>query len=385
MRSAASYAFDSLEQDLGSNWPAYAASKFGVPGEFELSSSHLFAVVRLLELALRLDVLREHSGLGKVRRTLKRSPSREELQHITIALEVGALGLMKGLDVELEVKTAPGRPPVDVKLCRGATRLIVEIRSVFRDENSIAASKHADELTEAIFRLRVSHGVAIGGQVWRVLDPETVSNIADELDWRARFVRQGGLSPPLQLPGIDLRVVASGNPEDESISIAIPMEDQWGRLKDRVDQKASRAFESGAQWLRFDSLDFLWQLGPLRGLTLAQRLGEVSRRARQWLTRFPHIHGLVLSDGAWMVSVTTEDSTYADGGACFGIHRRLDRIRARETLIVTLDQEAVAEADMWSDLYDSENRWLEWALAQHGLTLPDELITAPTSQGDPLG
>lgn len=379
MRVAGAFAFDSLERDLGRNWPDYAASKFGIPGEFGLSSSHLFAVVRLIELALRLDALRSHSGLGKVRKILKRSPSREELQHITIALEIGALGLMNGLDVELEVTAASGGPPVDIKLSQGAKRLIVEIRSIFRDEASVEASYQADELTEVIFRLRVAHGVAIGGRVWRVLDPEAVSNIAHELDRRARFVRKGGLSPPLKMPGVDLHVVVSGDPDDESISISIPMEDHWGRLQDRLEQKAARASESGAEWLRFDSLDLLWQLGPLREISLSQRLAAISNRAQQWLAPFPHIHGIVLSDGAWMVSVTTEDSTCAGGTGCFGIHRRLDRIRAREGLIVALSQETAAEAEMWFDLYDKERAWMEWALARQGMALPDELILPQAS------
>jgi hypothetical protein len=42
------------------------------------------------------------------------------------------------------------------------------------------------------------------------------------------------------------------------------------------------------------------------------------------------------------------------------LHRRLDRIRARESLIVPVTERAAGDAIIWNDLYDSEPKWMEW-------------------------
>jgi hypothetical protein len=311
--------------------------------------------------------------MGKVRRILKRSPSREDLQHVTIATEAGALGQMNGCDVEFEVVLSQDFPPVDLVMRFDSAPLIVEVRSIFRDDASIEASNLADELKKVILELRLKPGVAIGGEVERVLDSEAVATIAHELRARARFVAAGGISPPLQWPGVNLHVHPAGNPEDESLSIAIPMEDHWRRLRERLEEKSRRAAESGAEWIRVDCLDLLWQLGPLARMTLSQRLAEASERLRQWLQQFEHIHGVVLTDGAWMLTVNTEDETHEDAQGALAMHRRIDRIRARETLIVPTTESAINEARRWFDLYDSEPKWMEWALDRYGMTLPSEL------------
>jgi hypothetical protein len=151
------------------------------------------------------------------------------------------------------------------------------------------------------------------------------------------------------------------------------MEDHWRRLHERLEKKSRRAMESGAEWLRVDLLDFLWQLGPLAQMSLSQRLAELSKRVFEWLRPFSHIHGLVLTDGAWMVTVNTPNETQRDAHGCIAMHRRLDPFRARETLIVPLTDKALEESGHWFALYDSEPRWMKWALDRHDMTMPDEL------------
>jgi hypothetical protein len=372
LRSAGQFALDVLERELGAGWPTYAGSKFGVPEELPFSRTHIFALIRVIELGLRLDLLKANPGMGKVRRTLKRSPSREDLQHITIAMEAGALAVMNGFDVEFEPILHEGAPPIDIAL-RGKLPLAVEVRSIFRDEASIEASNYADQLKNVIHALRMNPGVAIGGEIACVLDSDIVSSIAQELTARARFVAAGGISPAIQLAGVNLHVRIPGNPDDESLSIAIPMEDHWRRLRERLQEKSRRAAQSGAQWLRFDSLDFLWQLGPLAQMSLSQRLTELSDRVVEWLRPFGHIRGLVLTDGAWMLTVNTPDETHQDARRGLAMKRRLDPFRARETLIVPLFDEALEEARHWYAFYDDESSWMKWALDRYAMTLPDEL------------
>ncbi len=70
LQRAAQACFDILERELGDKWPAYATRKYGIPPEFSRSSTHLFALARLLDLGFRLEQLRDVAGMGKVRRTL---------------------------------------------------------------------------------------------------------------------------------------------------------------------------------------------------------------------------------------------------------------------------------------------------------------------------
>lgn len=77
-REAGSWALGVLQEQLGDRWLHRTWTKYTLPGPLVLSSAHTIAFAELLELALRLDLLRDHPGMGVVGRNLRRDP-REQL------------------------------------------------------------------------------------------------------------------------------------------------------------------------------------------------------------------------------------------------------------------------------------------------------------------
>jgi hypothetical protein len=116
-RHAGSWAFDVLQAQLGDDWPATVASKHPHGGAPQLAwaSGHVVAYAQVLELALRLTLLRTVSGFAKIRRALRLDPRPAQLAHTEMQLEVAGLALRSGLAPELEPASHRGRP-ADVAL-----------------------------------------------------------------------------------------------------------------------------------------------------------------------------------------------------------------------------------------------------------------------------
>src|SRR4051794_27262682 len=64
------WALETLESQLGLDWPALLVEKHPdhSAGDFAWMAGHVVAYATVLELALRLDVLSQAAGIAKVRR-----------------------------------------------------------------------------------------------------------------------------------------------------------------------------------------------------------------------------------------------------------------------------------------------------------------------------
>jgi hypothetical protein len=147
--------------------------------------------------------------------------------------------------------------------------------------------------------------------------------------------------------------------------------DTWTRLASRIGEKAKRALESGAEWLRIDVVDGLWQFTEWAQRSLLEKLTTIAVLLRAQ-TAAP-LRGVVLSSGALQAQGSFEDDEVwlPDGsGAC---RRLLPGHRVRETIIVPASEERTPAVEFWNRLYLSEPSWLAWGLAQVAAALPDEL------------
>lgn len=371
LRSATEAALSTLERDLGPGWPGYAFEKFELPAEVRHFHTHLFAAAWLLDVAGRLEMLRPTAGMRTVRTSLTRSPKSDEWLHSRLLLEVGALGAAAGFDVVLEPAGLVPGIPADVRLTRGDLDIIVEARILLRDQQSIATSEANRAFHAELLRLRAVHHLAVGGHVDVPLSLDLVEKIITEVEGLA-----AGVTPDtgfvLQGTGLELFVSMDEDPVEESLRLVLPMKDQWERLRRRLVEKAQRTAQSGANWLRIDSFDLLWQLGGLRDQTLLERTIAVAERVRIWLAEFPHLDGIVVSDGGAMVDVMSDEQTVGGPSGAVGMRRRLDRIRVREMVLVPLHPGA-GGVDAWKEMYDVEAEWLARQLAESGLGFPPEL------------
>jgi hypothetical protein len=97
-RIAGCWALDSAERHLGSNWLArHAGSGRPVPGMFLHPGSDLEALSHLLELGLRLELLKDLDGYVAVRKMLRRDLDVQAWRHPVIQLEVASLAQRVGV------------------------------------------------------------------------------------------------------------------------------------------------------------------------------------------------------------------------------------------------------------------------------------------------
>jgi hypothetical protein len=96
-RTVGLWALDVLADEMGVDWPMrYMAKQGRLPDELSLATYLPAAFAGLLELVLRLRVLKAVAGIAPVRKGLAADLREERMQHSAIQLEVASLGLRPG-------------------------------------------------------------------------------------------------------------------------------------------------------------------------------------------------------------------------------------------------------------------------------------------------
>jgi hypothetical protein len=120
-RQVGLWAVDHLSERLGDGWPERAWRKNGrLPAGMAWAGSHTVAYAERVELALRLELLSDCEGFARVRDPLKQVPREDQIPHIRLQLEVGALaaavtraGRSRSLKTAAIGHTRPCRGPCD--------------------------------------------------------------------------------------------------------------------------------------------------------------------------------------------------------------------------------------------------------------------------------
>ena len=162
-RASGLWALDVLEDRLGAEWPAKFGNKpSGIPAEIAWAAGHTGAFTWLMELALRLHILGEATGMAAVRKGMVTDLREESLRHACLQLEVATLALGGGWDVALECHLPDATSPVDVSLKRGDQAFGVETRIVFQDADMRDDAEYSSSIHDSILALEVKHEVTIG-------------------------------------------------------------------------------------------------------------------------------------------------------------------------------------------------------------------------------
>lgn len=141
-RASGLWALDVLEDRLGAEWPAKFGNKpSGIPAEIAWAAGHTGAFTWLMELALRLHILGEATGMAAVRKGLVTDLREESLRHACLQLEVATLALRGGWDVALECHLPDATSPVDVSLKRGDQAFGVEAVALKESHVALAGAR----------------------------------------------------------------------------------------------------------------------------------------------------------------------------------------------------------------------------------------------------
>jgi hypothetical protein len=335
-----------------------------------MAAGHVTAYANVLELALRVELLKEVSGSGKARRVMVTDPRPSQLAHSRIQLEVASLALKGGSPPELEPNPM-GRRPADVAFGSARHRVVVETRAVLTSDVWRDNGQWTDELFERIRAVERTHGVRCEGEIREQLSSADSEELMRAIKARARLIAIGASAPPLRMAGAALNVVAASESAGGRLRGPRTGGDSWARVGPRIAEKAEQALGSGANWLRLDVFDGLWQFTPWAGRTLAEKLEGLATPVRASLGR---LEGVILSSGALLAQgeFDEEDVSLPDG--LVGLRRLLTPSRVRETLIIPGRGEAGAAGERWRQMYAEEPQWLAWALDRLALPTPDAIF-----------
>jgi hypothetical protein len=369
---AGQWGLDVLERWLGRDWPELCYSRDGVPPELLESATGLRGLAMLIDLAASLELLGNRSGAGKVRRALRRNPNAETLAAVRCMLRLAMAGLRAGLTPVPEY----GHPPIDLMLTGDELQLSAEIKTLRRPAPTIAIDAWLQDLTIRLLPHFNEYDVVVQGSVGEPLCEEETQDVAERLVDRMRLAALGLQVPVLAVGSNEFKVRASRADvgEKRGSRIAIPPVDLWHRTAARIRAAAAQTEASGAAWLVVESLDHFWQLTPWSQQPLATRASQLALHARSIVSEFPHLDGILFTDGAALTNIESTDEEARPEPGVVGLRRRLDYVRIRETIVIAARSAASREFDAWIHVINSEPGFVQWALPELGLAPPQELV-----------
>lgn len=377
-RTVGCWAVDRLSERLGADWPERAYEKLGrLPAGMAWAGSHTAAYVELVELALRLELLCNCEGFARIRDSIKQDPREEQIPHLRLQLEVGALAQRAGYGVRFERPIDGGNKTSDVNIdLPDGQSLLVETRVLLLDEHSVAINRFTDRAFEKIHRVESLHDAQCDGELREVIDDEKLGEVVNAVEARARLVRAGAVAPPLRMHGATLVVNRRGTGPQQGLQGPALTGDLWPRIADRLDKKALQTQGAQNVWLRICALHGLWLFTDWATKSLGEKLTAMRHNIVSVLDDRPHVEGVVISSGSGWPQGTVIDEDHEDSDAGYAIRRGIPPIMARETLVVPLraDGETRSHAHVWRDLSTSEPSWLDYALAQFHLPSTAEIF-----------
>lgn len=354
---------------LGERWPRRWLARYGtLPAFARDPASDAFAYAQLVETGLRLHSLAGTLHLPRVASQWSSQLEDISMRHAWIQLEVAALARFLGVAVEFEtpVQLPDTERPADVVITAEDAQLVAECFCAYSDQDSRESMAYDQEFG---FRLSmIGLDVRLSGHYDVRLPKDEAEHLLAEVEHAAAEVQAGAVSRDVIRPGIEIHLApwsASGDPE---VTLEGPVTPgaEWRRARGKINSKAQDWAGSPVPvWLRFDLLDGTWLFSDWAQRSLPDKTVWMAALLAEAVAG-TDVAGVVVSCGP-RLGTASLDETYAATGGIVGLRRRLDPLRARETIIVPISRTGVNCAPMWSSLYNSEPRWLADALMRASL------------------
>lgn len=365
------WALEVLEAEFGSDWLSRMLRvEHDIIPEIKMAWFHGPAFVDLVAMALALARCRGVPGYAKVRDAISNDLRDDVRSHGLLQLEVANLGLAGEGSVALEERRRPSGAPVDVVVHTDAAELVVETRVVFTDQAMRFGRELSDRLSGAMHSLAFAYDVQFTGRekpmgsISDAMTAEDVDGILVSIEAAAALAKEEHRPASVEHPLVDLRCLPM--PTAES-GMGYEMPAGTGRGLDRTEhilrEKAAQMRKSGAGWLRIDLLDGTFGFSTWSQLRFPTRVAAIAAFVADTFSHASHVRGVVVSSGALPChGLLNEQSTR--NGYTFGLRRRVDVYRGRETVVVPVLEGTLLEAETWCSLYDSEPGAMTVALAE---------------------
>jgi hypothetical protein len=364
-----------VRKALGEHWPRRWLARYGtLPAFAQDPASDAFAYAQLVETGLRLHSLDGTLRLPTVVNHWSSQLEDISLRHAWIQLEVAALARFQGAAVEFETPVqlpATGRP-ADVVVTTEDAQLIAECFCIYTDQDTAESMAYDQKFG---FRLNmIGLDVRLSGHYDVRLPRDETEQLLSEVEQAAAGVQAEGVPRDVIRPGIEIHLAPWSEPGDQEVTLEGPVTPgaEWRRARGKIHDKALDWEGSPVPaWLRFDLLDGTWLFSDWAQRLLPDKTIWMAALMTEALAG-TDVAGVVVSCGP-RLDTASLDETYAAAGGITGLRRRLDPLRARETIIVPLSSTGVDRAPMWSSLYNSEPRWLADALTRASLPGPEDI------------
>jgi hypothetical protein len=361
------WAMQRVREALGEDWPQRWHARCGcLPAFISDPATDALAYAELIETGLRLDRLSGTLRLTRLTRQWSRQLELIQLRHSRLQLEVAALARSRGAAAEFETEFPEVSRPADVVITEGHGPLIAECFCVYNDVPTREALAYDRDLG---LRLQmIALDLRLAGH-WDVRLPaaETAELLA-EVERVAAQVSADGHDRTVTRAGIELRLSPWASPESPEATLEGPTTraQGWPRARGIISAKAQDwKGASVPVWLRFDLLDGTWLFSDWAQRSLPEKTEWMAALVAE-AAGDAGTAGVVVSCGP-LIDTRAMAGDYIGTGGIAGLRRRLDALRARETIVVPLSPAGASHARLWRDLYDAEPQWLAEALKSASL------------------
>ena len=258
----------------------------------------------------------------------------------------------------------------DVRLMRESNQILVETVSMRISVREQEAQTFFHTLGMKILLLETHYAVHISGSLGNPLSPEESDRWSQEIEAAAQSVARNGIIRLVSNHAGGRLEIAREPTTAGTVHLegAPVMEDGWGRLVARLNDKASQAKDAGPVWVRLEEFSGLWHFTPLQGMTLQEKLDVLLPALQKELASFPDLAGVIVAPAIlWSGNTAPEElSARIERKGGIAVRSPLPGYRVREGVIVTQAGQAQQEARIFADWYEQEATWLDWALEQLG-------------------
>ena len=379
-QQAGVWALDTLEENLGQNWLSRTIEKYRrlelgemLPYFIQLGPAHTLAYADLVEFALRLEILRDVRGMGKIRKVLRGVPRPDQLGHVMVQLETASLAIVRGHTIDMETSPAQLHRPADLILKVAGSSIQVELAVLLPDRSFRQADRRTDRLFKLIHALEARYNVTCEGRLPEMLSDADEQELLVQLDGAARRVGDEASARRVEVAGASILVSSHSGVSTSSLSAAFPTIDSTWRLGSLLKKKAEQTLGHGCVWLRVDARDGLWQFTRWSQMGLLEKVSVLQHYLLEVLKESAHVGGVVVTSGSLHAQGTFEDES-VEVGESMGIRRVIEPLRVRETMIIPLHKNPAPWPDTWRDLYEREPAALQWGLGTVGLPGVEEIF-----------
>jgi hypothetical protein len=372
-KEVADWTITVLEDVLGPTWPERAIEQFNeLPIPLILGSANTLAFVQTVDLAMRMQLLREVPGFGRARKELRGNGALGRALHFSFQATLCGLAQKVGWPARLE----PGDPPADLWLeAKSGVRTTIETRVLGPAQEDRALNAAVDELTDRVRMKATRLGVWTAGSIASLPSEAELAELEAWIEQSAAFVLSGGLLPRYSQGPFDIELIVLDQAQGNALKTPGPSSDLLRRLLMTMTSKAEQMSTAGTEWLCVENYTGIFAFTQWGWSAMPEKLAVLEREVLRTFPESP-IAGVIVCSGLSHFNGTVNEEYAETPTGSIGMRYAVEPWRAREVLAIPLG--ATSGCALWRALFNAERDWVTWALDACELPTLEEILAMPS-------